>query len=126
MRSRSAELPPLGYDFGRSIVEAVELGPDKDLALTLAVLEAHGHRGQHAHTVRVEFGGIENLGEVSSFFDDFPSDRALAGLRYSRSEPSEPGHLVLELDCESGAKRLEIRCSTLQVSGPRSWPSSCR
>jgi len=119
MLRKPAELPSLKYDFGHSFVEAVEVGADREMTLTVAVLEAHGHRGQHAYTVQVTFSGLQNLDEVLSFFAAPAQARELAGIGYSREKASRPGHLVIEMVCENGEERLEVRCGSVQVSGPR-------
>ena len=116
---KPVELPSLIYDFGHSLIEAITVGPRREVKFTIAVLERHGHRGQYAYTVQVRFGGIENFDEVASFFDD-PPDRALEKIDYSGTKTSKPGQLVFVMSCERVPKWLEVRCSSLTVSGPRS------
>jgi hypothetical protein len=112
------ELPPLEYDFGHCIIEAVKVGPRRELTFTVAILEWHGHRGQYAHTVEVRFGGIENFDEVATFFADPPYD--VMDIRYSLEKLSKPGRLVFVMPCQREPGWLEVRCSSLQVRGPRS------
>jgi hypothetical protein len=113
-------LPSLGYDFRNSIVEAINAGADRSITFTIAVFEAHANRGQRAYTVQVRFVGIENLGDVATFFVAPPERRKLARIGYSKMKASSPGQLVVEIRCEKDARRLEVRCAGLEITGPRS------
>jgi hypothetical protein len=120
MPRKPVELPSLKYDFSHSLIEAIEVGPRREVTFTITILVWHGTRGHSVPGIQVRFGGIENFDEVASFFDDPPYDRDLEKIDYSGTKTSKPGHLVFVMYCERVPKSLEIRCSSVQVTGPRS------
>jgi hypothetical protein len=113
------ELPSLVHDFSNAHIDAVVIGPRRELTLSMAPLVWDGPNGRCGEPVRVRFGGIENLAEVSAFFAAAPHERSeLAWLRYAEGGRSKPGCLFFELVFERIDARLVIQCSSLQLGSP--------
>jgi hypothetical protein len=113
------ELPSLGHDFSHARIDAVVVGPRREVTLSIAPLVWDGPNGRHGEPVRVRFGGIENVAQVSAFFAAAPHERSeLAWLRCAEGRRSKPGCLFFELVFERIDARLVIQCSSLQMSSP--------
>ncbi|AWM35626.1 hypothetical protein GobsT_66930 [Gemmata obscuriglobus] len=119
MRKRPIALPLLVHDFSHARVEAVAVGPRREVTLSVSPLVWDGGAGRYAAPVPVRFGEIENVSEVSAFFAGAPHARSeLAWLRYADHPRSRPGGLFLELAFERVDVRIVVRCSRLMVGDP--------
>jgi hypothetical protein len=113
------ELPSLVHDFMDARIDAVVVGPRREVTPSIAPLVWDGPNGRHGEPLRVRFGGIENVAEVSAFFAAAPHQRSeLAWLRYAEGRRSKPGRLFFELVFERIDARLVIQCSSLQLGSP--------
>ena len=63
---------------------------------------------------KVRFGGIENFDEGKEVFATLTFE-TLHYLRYSRTESSKLGRLVLDIQFDRWDERCVIRCSKLEV-----------
>jgi hypothetical protein len=117
MKHRRVELPSLRYDYNDARIDDVSIGPRRELNLVMAVLTWEGSTGRYVEGIKIRFGGIENFEEVSSFFARQPHEQSeLASLAYSAHRKSKMGQLFFEMVFERIDARLEIHCSSLQIS----------
>ncbi len=111
-------LPSFVHDFSNASIDRVDVGPRRELTLSIALLVWDGTKGRSSDAVRVRFGGIENFTEASEFFAEGPHETSeLAWLRYAAGRRSKPGRLFFELAFERIDARLVIQCSSLQGDG---------
>jgi hypothetical protein len=92
------ELPSLVHDFSDARIDAVVIGPRRELTLSITPLVWDGPNGRCGEPVRVR--------------------SELAWLRYAEGRRSKPGCLFFELVFERVDARLVIQCSSLQMSSP--------
>lgn len=110
------------HDFDHGLIDAVEIGPRSELNLVILPLVWVGQRGNYGSPIRVRFGGIDNFEEVEAFFSDLSRRQAdIASLRYDQNRKSKPGFLFFELVYERIDARLEVHCSSLQVTDTQSF-----
>ncbi len=111
------QLPSLQYNFDHAQIDVVSIGPRKEFTLTITVLTWEGSQGQPVGGIQVRFGGVENLDQITEFFAAQPQQKSeLTWLRYDPAKQSKSGHLYFEIQFERIDARLQVRCSTLQVS----------
>lgn len=118
MRRREIVLPVLPDNFAHAYLNTVSVGPRREVTLEVMPLVWQGSSGHRGEAVRVRFGGVENLAEVTAFFaanGHCPGE--LAWLMYSTALKSQPGCLYFELMYERIDARLVVQCSSLQMSG---------
>ena len=111
--SRGANPPPLPYNFHDGGLAAIEIGPRREVTLTVG-LDPVWNAGEC--TARIRFGGIENFDEVRAFFATLPPARlpgafldGIDYLDYDRAEVSRVHRLVLRLELDHGGT-VTIRC----------------
>ncbi|MDY3557900.1 hypothetical protein R5W23_005867 [Gemmata sp. JC673] len=119
MRKRPVVLPSLAHDFRHARIEAVAVGPRREVTLSVSPLVWDGGTGRYTDPVPVRFGGIENFSDVAAFFAGAPDERSeLAWLRYADQPRSRVGSLFLELTFERTDAWIVVRCSSLSVGDP--------
>ncbi|WP_337176276.1 hypothetical protein [Paludisphaera sp.] len=102
------DLPELGLDFGGTWCDRFQIGPRRELKLTIWEFDGRPHSN-------VRFGGIHNFDEVKAVFAPLTHE-ILHHLRYSRSEPSKPDRLVFDIEFDRWDEPVVIRCSKLQIA----------
>lgn len=113
--SFAMKLPDLKHDFHHAVIDSVQVGPRREVTMTIQALRWEGVSGHLRPNIYVRCGGIVNFDEVKAFFNTNPS-LEVAWLEYTRSQKSKPGNLFVELQAERTDDKLIIQCSSLSVT----------
>ena len=108
-------LPDLKHDFHHALIDGVQVGPRREVTMTIEVLLWEGQSGHRSSNIYLRCGGIVNFDEVKAFFSMCPS-LEVAWLDYAKSQKSKPGNLFVELQAERTDDKLIIQCSSLSVA----------
>jgi hypothetical protein len=108
-------LPDLKHDFHHALIDSVQVGPRREVTMTIQALLWEGQSGHLSPNIYLRCGGIVNFDEVKAFFNMRPS-LEVAWLDYAKSEKSKPGNLYFELQAERTDDKLIIQCSSLSVT----------
>ena len=82
-------------------------------------MRIEGQAGRLVEGIRVRFGGVENLEQLrATFSSPVEGIIELASFGYSKTTKSKPGKLVCEISFERIDLKLEVRCHSLQITGP--------
>jgi len=111
------ELPPCAG----ALVLAAAIGPRRALTLSIELWPYPAPTFRHGEgpLMIVRFGGIANMEAVSAFWSAWRAQVSRPGLhylRYAPDQPSQPGHLRIELEFDSTGDRLRINCQHLTVT----------
>ena len=109
------QLPDLKHDFHHAFIDSVQLGPCREVTMTIQALLWEGPSGRMGPNIYLRCGGIVNFDEVKAFFNTSPS-LEVAWLDYAKSHQSKPGNLFVELQAERTDNKLVIQCSSLSVT----------
>ena len=109
------QLPDLKHDFHHALIDSVQIGPRREVTLTIQALLLEGPSGHRGPNIYLRCGGIVNFDEVKAFFNTNPS-LEVAWLDYAKSQKSKPGNLFVELQAERTDDKLIIQCSSLSVT----------
>ena len=109
------KLPDLKHDFHHAFIDSVQVGPRREVTMTIQALLWEGSSGHRSPNIYLRCGGIANFDEVKVFFNMSPS-LEVAWLEYAESQKSKPGHLFIELQAERTDDKLIIQCSSLSVT----------
>lgn len=109
---------PLPHTFHEGIIEDFQLGPRRELILTISVaLLPPGRTAGRMewYDFRVRFGGITNFEEVRSFFSPGVKREEVSCLAYDKDELSRPNRLIFRLEMMGDYDPLIIRCGNVTV-----------
>lgn len=110
------ELPSLTHDYNGALIEAVTVGPRRELTLNVAILSWYGSSGRHDLRIQIRFGGVTNLEQAAEFFRlSTPQKSELAYLRYSAVKASKPGHLFIEVAMERIEAAICVSCANVSI-----------
>ena|SRR5687768_9434713 len=109
------QLPELKHDLHHALIGSVQVGPRREVSMTIQALLWEGQSGHRGPNIYLRCGGIVNFDEVKEFFNKSPS-LEVAWLDYAKSQKSKPGNLFVELQGERTDDKLIIQCSSLSVT----------
>jgi hypothetical protein len=114
------ELPDLKYDYYDAHIVDLEIGPRREVSLTMLIHIPDSRHWVGYETVAVRFGGIVNFEPVKKFFDDLSrSPNAYNGLhylRYAKDRSAKSGSLFFEMEFDSSEDHVRIDCRSITVS----------
>ena len=109
------KIPGLKYDFHHAHIDSVQVGPRREVTMTIQALLWEGQSGHRSPNIYLRCGGIVNFDEVKVFFNMFPT-LEVAWLDYAEAQKSKPGNLLVQLQAERTDDKLIIQCSSLSVA----------
>ena len=109
------KLPDLKHDFHHALIDSVQVGPRREVTMTIQALLWEGQSGHRSANIYLRCGGIANFDEVKAFFNTCPS-LEVAWLDYAKCQKSKPGNLFIELQAERTDDKLIIQCCSLSFA----------
>lgn len=120
------KLKEFKYDFYGAIIHKAELGPRREVTLTMELWPTT-HNGQRKHSwsrgegqfITIRFSGINNYSEIEAAFSEWDEqiDRwnGLHYLAYAKDKNSKPGNLHLIMEYDNTETRIRINCQNITI-----------
>lgn len=118
MANSYSQLPAIKDEFYNAAVKEVSFGPRQEMRLAVRRLYWEGSHGRYDDQLTyIHFGGVNNLEALRKFFDRKPHQQSeLYTIDYSKTIPSKPGHLFIEIKFERIDDKITIECRNLSIS----------